>query len=263
MAGWPSAAQRHELGSSPAMAGPEDVKRFFELAPDDLRWALSHRGDAQLGAATLLCSLRWLGFVPEALAELPQPASLALCEALDADPDDLVVYAARAQTRSDDLAEARARAGFRAFDHEQRAPFEEWLVLRAMEQSDRRRGGLSFEHLLTVKVARPAVDTLVRMITAARERAHTRPPSCWPGSGGRPAAAIDRLLELPEPGGITWLERLRTPAAGSSPAEILAVLEKLEHLRRLGGERVDLSMLAPGRVRMLAAEGRRRAAWEI
>ena len=71
------------------------------------------------------------------------------------------------------------------------------------------------------------------------------------------------LLELREPGGITWLEWLRTPTAGSSPAEILAVLEKLEQLRLLGGEHVDLSMLAPGRVRMLAAEGRRRAAWEI
>jgi hypothetical protein len=69
MAGWPSAAQRHELGSFPALAGPEDVKRFFDLSPDDLRWALSHRGDAQLGAAALLCSLRWLGFVPEALAD--------------------------------------------------------------------------------------------------------------------------------------------------------------------------------------------------
>jgi hypothetical protein len=81
------------------MAGPEDVKRFFELAPDDLRWALSHRGDAQLGAAALLCSLRWLGFVPEALAELPQPASLALCEQLDADPDDLGVRRASADTQ--------------------------------------------------------------------------------------------------------------------------------------------------------------------
>jgi hypothetical protein len=80
-----------------------------------------------------LCSLRWLGFVPEALAELPQPALLALCEQLEADPDDLVLYGARAQTRSDHLAAARARAGFRAFDHERRAPFEEWLGLRAME----------------------------------------------------------------------------------------------------------------------------------
>jgi hypothetical protein len=128
MAGWPSAAQRSELGSFPALAGAEDVKRFFELEPDDLRWALSHRGDARLGAAVQLCSLRWLGFVPDALAEVPQPALLALCEQLEADPDDLVVYGARAQTRSDHLAAARARAGFRTFDHEQRAPFEEWLA---------------------------------------------------------------------------------------------------------------------------------------
>ncbi|HYB22996.1 MAG TPA: hypothetical protein VED41_04310 [Solirubrobacteraceae bacterium] len=60
---------------------------------------------------------------------------------------------------------------------------------------------------------------------------------------------------------MTWLEWLRTPAAGSSPTEILTALEKLEYLRLLGGERVDLSMLAPGRVRMLAVEGHRRAAW--
>ncbi|HYB22997.1 MAG TPA: DUF4158 domain-containing protein [Solirubrobacteraceae bacterium] len=86
MAGWPSAVQRHELGSFPGHAGPEDVKRFFELAPDDLRWALSHRGDARLGTGALLRSLRWLGFVPDALAELPQPALLASCEQLEADP---------------------------------------------------------------------------------------------------------------------------------------------------------------------------------
>ncbi|MGO9790058.1 MAG: DUF4158 domain-containing protein, partial [Solirubrobacteraceae bacterium] len=191
--------------------------------------------------------------------------ALALCEALDADPDDLVVYGARAQTRSDHLAAARTRAGFRAFDHEQRAAFEEWLGLRAMEhERPKALWELSCEHLLTAKVARPAVDTLVRMISAAREQAHTATAQLLAGqlAGGLPRR-LDRLLELREPGGITWLEWLRTRAAGSSPAEILAVLEKLEHLRLLGGERVDLSMLAPGRVRMLAGEGRRRAAWEI
>jgi TnpA family transposase len=265
MAGWPSPAQRHELGSFPALAGPEDVQRFFELAPDDLRWALSHRGDARLGAAALLCSVRWLGFVPDALGELPRPALLALCEQLEADPDDLVVYGVRPQTRSDHLAAARARAGFLACDHEERAPFEEWLALRAMEhERPKALWELSCEHLLAVKVVRPPVDALVRMIAAARERAHTATAQLLAEqlAGGR-AGRLDRLLELREPGGITWLEWLRRPAAGSSPAEILTALAKLEQLRLLGGERVDLSMLAPGRVRMLAAEGRRRAAWEI
>jgi len=47
-------------------------------------------------------------------------------------------------------------------------------VLRAMEhERPKTLWELSCEHLLSAKVARPAVDTLVRMITAAREQAHT------------------------------------------------------------------------------------------
>ena len=101
MAGWPSGPQRRELSSFPAHAGSEDVKRFFELEVNDLRWVLSHRVDSRLGVAVQLCSLRWLGFVPDALAELPDPALLTLCAQLESDPDDLRVYGARAQTRSD------------------------------------------------------------------------------------------------------------------------------------------------------------------
>ena len=46
-------------------------------------------------------------------------------------------------------------------------------------------------------------------------------------------------------------------------AAIVAQLAKFEHLGPLGAEGVDLSMLAPGRVRILAADARRRSAWEI
>ena len=133
MAGWPSAAQRRELGSFPGHAGPEDVERFFELSPEDLRWVLSHRGDARLGVAAQLCSLRWLGFVPDALAELPRPALLALSEQLESDPDDLTLYGGRAQTRTDHFQAIRDRAGFRPFDQAQRAALEDRLGLRAIE----------------------------------------------------------------------------------------------------------------------------------
>jgi uncharacterized protein DUF4158 len=133
MAGWPSTVQRRELGSFPGHAGPEDVERFFELEPEDLRWVLAHRGDARLGVAAQLCSLRWLGFVPDLLAELPRPALLALSEQLESDPDDLMLYGARAQTRTDHFQAVRDRAGFQPFDQIQRAALEEWLGLRAIE----------------------------------------------------------------------------------------------------------------------------------
>ncbi len=59
MPGWPSGAERRELGAFPGQTGPEDVSAFFELSPEDLRFALSHRGEARLGVAVQLCSLRW------------------------------------------------------------------------------------------------------------------------------------------------------------------------------------------------------------
>ncbi|MGO9899497.1 MAG: DUF4158 domain-containing protein [Solirubrobacteraceae bacterium] len=205
MAGWPSAGNAAKLGSFPGHAGPEDVDRFFDLSPQDLRWVLAHRGDARLGVAVQLCSLRWLGFVPDQLAELTRPALLALCEQLESDPDDLLVYGVRVQTRSDHFAVVRERAGFLSLDQAQREILGRWLELRA----------------------------------------------------------IARLLELREPGDVTWLEWLRTPVDDSTPAAIRGQVQKYLHLDRLWAGEVDLSMLPPGRVRMLAAEAKRRAAREI
>ena len=99
--------------------------------------------------------------------------------------------------------------------------------------------------------------------SGARARAHHDPERLSPQlKGGRPRE-LDRLLELREPGGVTWLEWLRTPADSSSPTAIRGQVEKYLHLDRLWVGEVDLSMLAPGRVRMLGLEGKRRAAWEI
>ncbi|MGI8904803.1 MAG: DUF4158 domain-containing protein [Solirubrobacteraceae bacterium] len=83
MPGWPSAAERRELGAFPGQAGPEDVSAFFELSPGDLRFVLGHRGEARLGVAVQLCSLRWLGFVPEDLRELPQAGAAVVVRAAE------------------------------------------------------------------------------------------------------------------------------------------------------------------------------------
>ncbi len=266
MLGWPSAAERRELGAFPARTGPEDVGAFFELPPDDLRFARTHRGEARLGVAVQLCSLRWLGFVPENLAELPQPALLSLCEQLEADPDDLALCGTRDQTRSDHFLAVRDRAGFKAFDTAERARLEEWLVHRAMEhERPKALHTLTCEQLRASRVVRPTVDVLVRLIGAAREAAHAATSEALAPQLSRPSrpGELDGLLDLREPSGVTWLEWIRTPAPDSAPAAIGAQLAKFEHLGSLGAEGVDLSMLAPGRVRILAADARRRSAWEI
>jgi Domain of unknown function (DUF4158) len=211
MAGWPSAAQRRELGSFPGHAGPEDVERFFELSPDDLPWVLSHRGDARLGVAVQLCSLRWLGFVPDALAELPRPALLALSEQLETDPDDLMLYGARSQTRTDHFQAVRDRAGFRLFDQAWRDELEEWLGRRAIEhERPKALWELCCEHLLAERIVRPPVDALVRMIGAARERAHVTTHEQLSRGDPRPGR------EVPAPGS-ALRRRGRSLDAGTGP----------------------------------------------
>ena len=52
--GWPEAIERR------------DVVRYFALDGEDLAFVRGQRGAAnQIGIALQLCSLRWLGFIPE------------------------------------------------------------------------------------------------------------------------------------------------------------------------------------------------------
>jgi hypothetical protein len=124
MPGWPSPSERRALDAFPEQIGPEDLDEHFKLSPADMRFALRHRGDSRLGAAVQLCALRWLGFVPEQLTAIPQPALLELCDQLEAKPADLDGYGAREQTRTDQLAAARTHAGFREWDARESAALE-------------------------------------------------------------------------------------------------------------------------------------------
>ena len=265
MPGGPSPSERRALDAFPEQIAPEDVDEHFKLSPAVMRFALGHRGDSRLGVAVQLCALRWLGFVPDDLTALPQPALLELCDQLEANPADLDGYGGREQTRTDQFAAARTHAGFRVWDARESAALEAWLTVRAMEhERPKALFTLAAEQLHVVRIARPSVDQLVRLISAARERAHQATFDVLADQlvDCATRARLDRLLER-RGDGTTWIEWLRTPARETSPIEIRRQLEKFMYLRELGAEQIDLSMLPPGRVRLLAGDGRRRPAWEL
>jgi hypothetical protein len=228
MPGWPSPAERRALDAFPEQIGPEDLDEHFKLSPADMRFALKHRGDSRLGVALQLCALRWLGFVPEELTEIPQPALLELCDEVEANAADLDTYGARGQTRTDQLTAARAHAGFRPWDAPEVSALETWLTVRAMEhERPKALFTLAADRLHVQRIARPSVDQLVRLIGAARERAHqgTFDALADQLTDCAARARLDRLLER-RADGTTWIEWLRTPAPDASPRYILQQLEK-------------------------------------
>jgi hypothetical protein len=61
----------------------EQLVRFFTLTPTDEAFVRSHRGPAnRLGVAVQLCTLPWLGFVPDDVSSAPAQAAQRLAEHL-------------------------------------------------------------------------------------------------------------------------------------------------------------------------------------
>jgi hypothetical protein len=63
--------------------GRDELARFFTLAPSDVAFINPGRGRGpadRLGLAVALCTLPWLGFVPDEVASAPRAAVIRLAE---------------------------------------------------------------------------------------------------------------------------------------------------------------------------------------
>jgi hypothetical protein len=148
------------------------------------------------------------------------------------EPADLDDYGARDQTRTDQLTAARAHAGFRPWAEPETSALEAWLTVRAIEhERPKALFTLAAEQLHVQRTPRPSVDQLVRLIGAARARAHQATFDALPDqlTDRATRARLDRLLEQ-RADGTTWIEWLRTPAPDAAPRYILQQLEKFTYL---------------------------------
>jgi hypothetical protein len=80
-----SAAEIERLERFPEAVDERSLARYFALDAEDLRFVRrQHSPAGQLGIALQLCSLRWLGFVPDDLTAAPAEAIAALSAVLAA-----------------------------------------------------------------------------------------------------------------------------------------------------------------------------------
>ena len=94
------------------------------------------RGPAdRLGLAVQLCTLPWLGFVPDEVRAAPRVAVTRLTERLRVDPGVLAGYGERPQTRTDHLRLVTGYFSWKpaASDSVALKELKEFLLGRAME----------------------------------------------------------------------------------------------------------------------------------
>jgi hypothetical protein len=82
-----------------------------------------------------LCTLPWLGFVPDDVTSAPSAAVDRLADRLGVDPAALSLYGQRAQTRSDHLGKVAEYLGWKTAPAGSREmkELEQFLLDRAME----------------------------------------------------------------------------------------------------------------------------------
>ena len=255
--------QLDQLRSFPDI-GKDDLIRYFTLTGADVAFVDPGRGRGpgdRLGLAVQLCTLPWLGFVPDDVTAAPPVAVTRLAERLAIDPGELQGYGRREQTRTGHLQSAARYLGWKQAPPGGAAmkELEQFLLDRAMEHdSPTLLFNLAAEYLISAKVIRPGVVTLMEMVGAARA-----------GAGeltfeqvahlltGQMRSDLDRLLQFDAGLGMARLAWLVKPAVEATASAVKTSIEKLEFLRAMDAHLLDLSMLPTERRRFLATVGRR------
>lgn len=258
-----------ELSGWPEQINDDDLVTFFTLSTPDLRWVREQgRGATNLlGLSIQLCTLPWLGFIPDEVSGCPPAALAPVAAALGLDPrsagDLLGGYGGwEDRTRRDHRGEVLARLGWRVAGSGERKALDEFLRDRALEQdSPSVLLGLARDWLHGERIVRPSVDTLSRRVGAARDAATAETyqrltPQLQAGLVKR----LDGLLELDPGVGMSQLVWLRRGATAATPEVIAAECDKLVFLRALGADRIDLAVLPTARRRRLAEIGKRSTA---
>ncbi|MEU4376994.1 Tn3 family transposase [Pseudonocardia alni] len=242
--------------------GREELFRFFTLAPADVAFVDPGRGRGpadRLGLSVALCTLPWLGFVPDDIAVAPVVAVDRLAAQLGVDPGVLRHYGRRAKTRTDHLRLVAQYRGWRVPASLEFKELDEFLLARAMEHdSPTLLFRLACEYLISVHVIRPGPVTVLERVAHAREQAQreTYDRLAHELTEDR-RAGLDGLLVVDPEIGMTRLRWLGTGPVEASPVGIKAEVAKLEFLRGLGADGLDVSVLPAERRRFLATLGRR------
>lgn len=239
----------------------EELFRYFTLTPADLAFvAPQGRGPAvRLGLAVALCTLPWLGFVPDKVPSAPPVAVARLADQLNIDAAQLRSYGKRAQTRTEHVRLVAQYLGWRPAGAMELKELDEFLLARAMEHdSPTLLFRLACEYLISARVIRPGPETVVRRVAHARTRAQREtydrlareftPQRC---------KELDALLVVDPSIEMSRLRWLSTGPVEASATAVKAEVEKLVFLRNLGADELDMSVLPAERRRFLATVGRR------
>lgn len=250
-----TSSQRAEWERFPEEIDEASLTAFFAFADDELDQIAAYRDiHGRFAIAVAVGALRWLGFVPPTLYELPEPAAALIASQLDIALSSIAPARLDAErdARADHIAEAIAISAFRPCRVEDLDALRAWLADRALGHD----GPLALlrsavDRLRRDRLVRPGLTVLERIVAVARsdgeQEVHRR---VGPVLTPELERALDQLLVVGTAATAAPVKQLAHETR--SVGRIGESIAKLELLRSLHAEQWDLAAIPANRRRMLA-----------
>ena len=259
-----TAAQRHILTEPPADLA--SLVRHYTLTPEDRAIIDRHRRPRnRLGFAIQLCYLRFPGHMLRPEEDVPASLLAFVAEQLGVDAAVFGQYARRGATRYNHLAELQSAYGFRSFTQDRYRELAGQLLPTALANDH--LPWLIDAALETMRLHRIIVPVLTVVERLCAEiRLHARRQvfkSLAQGLTATQKGALDGLLDIRPDSGQTWLTWLRQSPGAATTSNLLAVLDRLDHVRALGLEPSRAGHLHQNRLLQLVREAGRTTAQHL
>lgn len=249
--------QRQRYGRFHGEVNSEDISRYFHLDDSDRSLIALNRGNHnRLGFAVQLCTVRYLGAFPEDLTETPATVLSVLGRQLGIEDTTCFGEYCSSRQRWGHTVRIREGSGYSNFsDGSIQFRLNRWLYALCWTGTD--QPGMLFDRatawLIAHKVLLPGATVLERHISRIRVRVQER---LWSSlvQGVSPEAKqkLDALLEVPNGGHQSLLDRLRKGPFRRSAPELIRALQRLEEVRSLGIDVAVSHRVPPSRVQTLA-----------
>ena len=216
----------------------EELIEHFLMDEEEREFIAQLRGDAnRYGAAILLKSIKYLGYFPGSMSEIPAAVKLYIAKQMDLAKDLSMHYPWDSRTRGDHLAWIRQQTGFRFPQAQDKADLENWLrregALDAITSVDLFENAV--QRLRSLSIELPSEKELQRIVNAALNDffsdVHHRVTQRL---DDKTLENMDQLLIVPESEAFSAFGKLKASARRSSVKNLHREITKLQQLHSVG-----------------------------
>lgn len=234
--------------------------RYWTLDGADRTMVERRRGGHnQLGFALQLCAFRYPGRLLRPGEVIPETALRFVAEQLHVDPAVLTAYAARPQTRREQLDALREEFGFCMFAPRHGRELLAWLLPVALAATNVAAIATALtDELRLRRIVAPGLSVVERLIAAVLVVAERHvADQLTKDLSTAQIDALDELLRPKEGTAISMLAWARQPPAAPGHRALARIVEQLACLRAVGLKPAVAEGVHPERLRKLAREGAR------